>query len=231
MESPESEAVIIPFERSTASTSSSIEGPDGDCQRRADVAVIFSTVMEGIVAEVLRVWKGLVVQNLAAGMQKLQSLFLQGLLGCGEFRDWNSERATGNIVEALLDTKFDRGGIAAVLSADANFKIGFCLSASADSQFHQASDAFLIELLKWIGWHERALDIFRHEFPTVVSAYAKPHLGEIVGAEGKEIRPLGNLIRDDAGSWDFDHGSHGVFQFLTRILDGFIGVLSNELGE
>src|SRR5258707_5575403 len=72
--------------------------------------------------------------------------FARGLLAerglrRGEPRDRHAERRAGHVVEPDLMAERDRGGIAAVLAADADLELVARLAPALDAGAHQFSDA------------------------------------------------------------------------------------------
>ena len=60
--------------------------------------------------------------------------------------------------------------------------------------FHQLSDAFLIQYLEWILSRMPFSIYSRHKGTHVITAETKGHLGKVVGSEGKEFGVFCNLI-------------------------------------
>ena len=66
-------------------------------------------------------------------------------LGGGKPRDRHAERRAGHVIEPDLVTEGDRGGIPAVLAANADLEIRPRLAPALDADPHQLPDALLVD--------------------------------------------------------------------------------------
>src|SRR5690242_8125181 len=78
-------------------------------------------------------------------------------------RDRHAERRAGHVVEPRLVAERHRGGIAAVLTADADLQLLSDFSAALDADLDQFTDAFLVDRDEWIGRQDAALGVDAEE--------------------------------------------------------------------
>ncbi|MPL66381.1 hypothetical protein SDC9_12054 [bioreactor metagenome] len=133
--------------------------------------------------------------------------------------------------------ELDALGLAAMFAADADLEIRPGRAAALDAQLHQFSDADLIDGHEGVLGEDGlsafllGLDVIGKEAPGVVPGKSKGHLGEIVGAEGEELRGLGDLIGEERRPGNFDHGAHEVFHLGLGLGDDGIGHGPDLIGE
>src|ERR1041385_7850503 len=65
-----------------------------------------------------------------------------------EARDGHAERAAGHVVESGLVEELHRGGLAAVLAADADLELGLLVASLLDRDFDEGADAVPVEDLE-----------------------------------------------------------------------------------
>ena len=82
----------------------------------------------------------------AVSVNFLLALFLDSSLCGSEASDGNAEGAAGDVVEADLVAEFHRGGIAAVLAADAQVQIGTGCTAELACNLDELAYADVVEL-------------------------------------------------------------------------------------
>src|SRR5262245_14504075 len=114
-------------------------------------------------------------------------------LGGGEARDRHAERRAGHVVELHLVAERDRGGIAAVLAADSDLELRLDLAAALDADPHELAYAVAVDGDERIDRHDPARHVGAEETRSIVARNAEGRLREVVGAERKERRALGDL--------------------------------------
>src|SRR6266851_7761080 len=102
-------------------------------------------------------------------------------------------------------TELDAGGVASVLTTNSELDFLICLAPFFDCDLHQTADTFGVKLLKRIFLVDPFFDVGVQKLSRIVTREAVGHLREIVGAEGKKLRRLRDLVRLHAGSWKLDH--------------------------
>ena len=115
--------------------------------------------------------------------------------------------------------EFHRGGVAALLAADAQLDVGTGLAAEIRSHLHQAANAHLIELGEGIGLVDLVVVVAGQELAGVVTAEAEGHLGEVVGAEGEELGFLGDIVSSEGSAGDLDHGADLIVHVAAGLVD------------
>src|ERR1051326_7156252 len=110
-------------------------------------------------------------------------VFPECRLGGGEAGDRYAERRAGNVIEPDLVAEGDRGGIAAVLAANAELDIGPHLLPALDRDAHQFAHAVAIERDERIDRQDALARVDAEEARRVVAGNAEGRLGELVGAE------------------------------------------------
>src|SRR5262245_23478812 len=101
----------------------------------------------------------------------------------------------------------DRGRVAAVLAADADFELWPGLATALDADADQRADALLIERHERIARQNSARGVDAEETRRIVAADAEGGLRQIVGAEGKEFRALCDLVGEQRRARQLDHGA------------------------
>ncbi len=98
-----------------------------------------------------------------------------------------------------------------MFTADAHFEFGAGNASFADGVSHQLAHAVAVEGLERILDEDAFLNIGDEEVTLgIVAGITEGHLGEIVGAEGEELRLCGDMISGYCGARDFDHGAELV---------------------
>src|SRR5436309_13689891 len=101
--------------------------------------------------------------------------------------------------------KLNAGRFAAVFAANSELDFWSRLSSEVAGNFHQASDALLINRSKWICIDNVDLCVRRKETAGVVPPHSKRGLSAIVRAEAEELGITRNLVRHTACARDADH--------------------------
>src|SRR4051812_38486201 len=95
----------------------------------------------------------------------------------------------------------DRLRVATVLAADADLQPGAGLAAFLGGDLHQPADPLAVEGLEGAHAEDAEVDVTAEERSLdVVAGEAPAHLGEVVGAEGEELRRLRDLSRGESGA-------------------------------
>ena len=98
-----------------------------------------------------------------------------------------------------------------MLTADTHFQFRAGLAAIIDGHLHQLAHAFPVQGLERILRQDALADICDQEVALgIVTAVAKGHLGQVVGAEGEELGQLGNFTGGHCRARDLDHGAEFV---------------------
>src|SRR5207248_3206783 len=100
-----------------------------------------------------------------------------------------------------------RGGIAAVLSANADLELAPALAPALDPDAHQFADSLAVQRHEWILLEDAARDIDAEKACRVVATDAIRRLRQIVGAEGEEFGGLRNLAGHQGRARKLDHGA------------------------
>ena len=116
-----------------------------------------------------------------------------------------------------------------MLAAHAQMQLGVGGAAHLAGHIHQLAHAGLVQLGEGIVLVDLLVVIGVQELARVITAEAESHLSQVVGAEGEEVRLLGDLIGGQRGPGDLDHGAHQVLHVGAGLLDDGIGGLHHDL--
>ena len=119
--------------------------------------------------------------------------------------------------------ELDGGRVAAMLAADAQLDVGAGLAAAFGSHLDQLANAVLIQSGEGIVLIDLVLIVGIQELAGVVTAEAEGHLGQVVGAEAEELGFLGDLVGQQSGSRDLDHGAHMILHVAAGGGDQLVG--------
>src|SRR5439155_16852044 len=86
------------------------------------------------------------------------------------------------------------------------------------SNFHQASDTFLINRCKRICIHDIELGISGQETARIIPAHSECRLREIVRAKAEELGAPRALVRHERSARNFDHCPDEVFELCSSLL-------------
>src|SRR5674476_758458 len=101
-----------------------------------------------------------------------------------------------------------RVGVATVLTTDADLESGPCLAAFLDSDLHQTPDTLTVQGLERRDTEDALVQVAREERRLhVVAREAPGGLGQVVGAEGEELRGLGDRPCGQRRPGQLDHGA------------------------
>src|SRR5262245_12399010 len=140
-------------------------------------------------------------------------------LGGGQAGDRHAKRRARHVVEPDLVAECNGGSIAAMLAADAELEVVPNLASALAGDPYEFSDTLAVDGDEWIGGENPFGGIDAEEACGVVSANAERGLGEVVGAERKEFRRLGDLAGEKCGARQLDHGADLIFDRRA----GFLG--------
>jgi len=105
----------------------------------------------------------------------------------------------------------DGAGVAAVLAADPQLQLLALAAAQPDRGLHQLAHAYLVQGGERVLLEDALLEVLGEEAGLgVVAGDAEGGLGEVVGAEGEELRVLGQAVRHQRGAGDLHHGAELV---------------------
>lgn len=77
--------------------------------------------------------------------------------------DGHTRGGAGDVVEADVVAEADRGGMAAVFAADADFEFGARLAAQIHGEFHEFADALDVEDFERVVLQDAGGDVMRQE--------------------------------------------------------------------
>ncbi|MPL94795.1 hypothetical protein SDC9_40953 [bioreactor metagenome] len=130
---------------------------------------------------------------------------------CGsKTRDRHPEGRTGDVIEARSTAEGDRFGVAAMLAADRNRHVGARALAPRGTDQQQLPHPLDVEDVERILGKDPLVDIGRHEAPGIVARQAIGHLRQVIGAEGQEMRVLGDLARPQRGPRRLHHHAEAI---------------------
>ena len=123
----------------------------------------------------------------------LLSGIFDGSLSSSQTGDRHTEGRAADVVQTNVVAELHARGVAAVLAADAQTQIVAGLAAIMGSHLDQLADADLIQMLERIALVDLVLVVCAQELGSVITAEAKGHLGQVVGAEAEEVSFLGDF--------------------------------------
>ena len=104
-----------------------------------------------------------------------------------------------------------------MLAADADLEGGLGGPAPLGAEAHQLAHAVHVDHLEGVARQQAELEVgVHHPALDVVAREAEGHLGQVVGAEGEEVRHLGDLPGPQRGPRRLDHGADGDLE-LARL--------------
>ena len=149
-------------------------------------------------------------------------------LSGGQPGDGHAEGGAGHIVQADVVAEHHGGGITAVLAADAQLHVGVGGPAPAAGIGDQTAHAMLVQTGEGIALVDLLLIVGVQELAGVVPAEAEDQLGQVVGAEGEEVRVGGNVVGAHGGPGNLDHVAHLVLHIGAGRLDQLVGHAGND---
>ena len=104
-----------------------------------------------------------------------------------------------------------------------------CWPSAPSTPVGLLSDAGLIETGKRIALVDLLVVVRAEELAGIVTAEAEGHLGQVVRAEGEEVRFLGDLVRGQSGARDLDHGADLVLHGAAGLGDQLVSDLDDDV--
>ena len=122
----------------------------------------------------------------------------------------------------MLVAEAHRGGVAAVLAADADRSSASSADLPAlDRDPHQLADTFLVERRERVVREDAVLEVAGEELALgVVAREPERGLGQVVRAEREEVGVKRDLVRADAGPRELDHRSDEIGEVAALRLRG-----------
>ena len=125
--------------------------------------------------------------------------------------------------------EFDAVRFAAVLAANAQLNLGARLSAEVAGDFHQATNASLIDGCERVRIHNVELGVSRKKTAGIVPAHSQRGLCKIVCAKTEELGIACDLVRDERCARDFDHCPDEIGEFRLLFLRHFAGYATDDI--
>ena len=155
-----------------------------------------------------------------SALSSVKSLFLFAFvddrrLSRGKAGKRDTERRAGNVVESNRIIEHDGGGIATGFAADTDEEVRTSRTATLNGDLDEFANAIDIDGLERVKFVDLALDVSREELRDVVTGEAHGELGEVVGAEGEELRIFGKVASTEGATRDFDHGADVIDELLA----------------
>ena len=107
--------------------------------------------------------------------------------------DRHPERRARDVSKARFIEKSDRSWITSVLAADTNFYVRPRCMAACGRDFDEFADALLVDRSERIRGQDSLGYIFTEERSGIVARKGKAGLGQVIGAERKELGGLGEF--------------------------------------
>src|SRR3989475_5229679 len=132
-------------------------------------------------------------------------------MGGREAGHGHAERGARDVVEAELGPKVDARRVPAVLAANPDLEIRADFAPALDAHPHQLAHALAVNRLERVVRQDALLDVVEQELGLrVVAAIPHRRLREVVRPEREELRVPGDLVGDEGGPRDLDHGAELV---------------------
>ena len=110
-----------------------------------------------------------------------------------------------------------------MLTADAEVNVGTGCPAEFGCHLDEFADADLVETGEGIGFVNLLLVVGVQELACVVTAETEGHLGEVVGAEGEELRFGGDCVGGERRTRDLYHGADLVLHLHACVRKALVG--------
>src|ERR1700744_3457245 len=172
-------------------------------------------------------WEGLVALLFFLSLGRLlRQVFFNHSLSCAEARDGYAVRRGADVVHADLMAELHAVEVAAVFTADADLEFIPRTTALFDAPLDEHADALGVERLERIGCEDAGflfVNVVGQEAARVVSREAHRGLCEVVGAEGEELGAFRDLVGEQRGARELDHGADDVVELGAGLLDDLVG--------
>ena len=106
---------------------------------------------------------------------------------------------------------------------------GAGLAAQLCSHLHQLAHTLLVQVGERIGLVDLLVVVIAEELTGVIAAEAEGHLREVVGTEGEELCLGGDLVGQQGGAGDLDHGADLILEIHAGFLDDLVGGLHHDV--
>ena len=121
---------------------------------------------------------------------------LNRCLGGRKTCDRHPVGGTAYVVKARLVAELNRGRVAAVLATDADLEFRPRFAALGHTHLNELAHALLVQGLEGILLDDIVLGIVINEFCRVVAGEPVGGLGQVIRAEGEELRLFRDLVGD-----------------------------------
>ena len=119
-----------------------------------------------------------------------------------------------------------------MLAADAELDVRAGTLAFCNSEADQAAYTVLVQTSERIGLEDLLVEVSLQNAAHVITGEAVGHLGEVVGAEGEELRFLGHIACGDCGTRRLDHRADHILHLQAGLLNQLVSLsLDNLLYE
>ena len=125
--------------------------------------------------------------------------------------------------------EFHRTGISTVLTADTEVQVRAGFTAHLRGHLYQFADTDLVDTRKRITLIDLVLIVGGQELACVVTAEAKGHLGQVIGAEGEELSFRCNLICGQCSTRSLNHGADQILEVDAGCGNQLIGSGNHDI--
>src|SRR6266436_6467382 len=105
-----------------------------------------------------------------------------------------------------------------MLTANSQFDVRPGLASQVARNFHQASDALLIDRCERVCIDNIELGVGRQKTAGIVAAHAKRCLRKIICPEAEKLCLARDLVGDECGTGDFNHCPDQIVEFRPSLL-------------
>ena len=104
-----------------------------------------------------------------------------------------------------------------MLTADTQVELGLGGTTLAACHLDELANAFLIENLERVNLQDAQVLVDGEELASVITRVTKGHLGQVVGTEREEVYHLCDLVGNEGGTRNLNHGTYLVGNGLTAL--------------
>src|SRR5690606_6040594 len=102
--------------------------------------------------------------------------------------DGHPEGRAADVIKAVSMAQVDRGGVAAVLAADADFEVGTYRAPEPCAGLDELADAHLVDGREGVLLYDALLEVVHQEaLLGVIARHPEGRLRQVVGAEAEEL--------------------------------------------